>query len=211
MDQRALEIQSAEAVIASLRVVKRPKIFDGMARHKAYKLLSIHRAISDVSLPGDFAEFGVWKGACARYTTKFIFGERKLHLFDSFEGLPTDWVGKFKKGHFNLGGNIPKFNPNKTVVYKGWFSDTVPAFAKSLKAPLSFIHMDADLYSSTMDVLIPLNDKIAKGTIVLFDEYLFKGLDDEHRALIDWSKRCDRRFDYLWRTKGPQVAIKIVE
>jgi predicted O-methyltransferase YrrM len=134
-----------------------------------------------------------------------------LHLFDSFEGLPEDWVGHWKKGHFDLKGKVPKFDPKRTRVYKGWFSDTVPRFARTLERPVAFIHMDADLYQSTMDVLEPMNEKIAPGTIILFDEYIMKGQDDEHRALWDWADKYGRKFEYLWRTKHLQVAVKVTE
>jgi hypothetical protein len=196
-------------VIKSLKVIKTPKIFGGISRHRARRLAAVQRSISMVALPGDCAEFGVYRGECAYLLQAFMFGGRKLHLFDSFEGLPEDWTGKWTKGHFDVKGDIPQFDPKVTEVYKGWFKDTVPAFAASLKAPLSYIHMDGDLYSSAMDVLIPLNEKIVAGTIILFDEYVFKDSEDEHRALMDWSKTYNRTFEYLWRSRSVQVAVRM--
>ena len=58
-----------------------------------------------------------------------------------------------------------------------------------------------------------LNKQIAAGTVILFDEYFFeeggKETDDEHRALLDYCAKYDRKFEYLWRTRHIQVAVKI--
>jgi hypothetical protein len=208
-----MQRETAARVMEKIPVVHVDVLFLPKKKYPSYKLISLYTAIADITLPGDYAEFGVYKGRCARFLTNFVFltAPRTLHLFDSFEGLPEDWVGHWKKGHFDLKGKVPKFDPKRTRVYKGWFSDTVPPFARSLERPISFIHMDADLYQSTMDVLEPMNERIAPGTIILFDEYIMNDRDDEHRALWDWAEKYERRFEYLWRTKHVQVAIKVTE
>ena len=173
------------------------------------RFISIFLAIPEITVEGDYAEFGVYKGRCARFLTTFVPPGRTLHLFDSFEGLPEAWTGKWQKGHFDLGGKLPRLNPKKTAVYKGWFKDTIPEFEASLKKPLAFIHMDADLYSSTMDVFHALNNKIVAGTILLFDEYVMRKTDEEHRALVDWANTYNRKFEYLWRNDWIQVAVRV--
>src|SRR5215469_12251142 len=112
---------------------------------------SIYLAIGEVTLAGDYAEFGVYRGGSARLIHALMFGDRKLHLFDSFEGLPEDWTDSKKAGSFKLGPDeIPNFNSRRTVVHKGWFKDTVPEWAKATTGGLAFVHMDADLYSSSV-------------------------------------------------------------
>ncbi|MBS7704350.1 TylF/MycF/NovP-related O-methyltransferase [Chelatococcus asaccharovorans] len=180
-------------------------------RFTSFKLISAYAAMPFVSLKGDFAEFGVFKGRCARFITQFVPKGRRFHLFDSFEGLPEAWAGAWAKGHFDLKGNVPKLDPEVCRVYKGWFKDTVPIFAQAHENPLSFIHMDADLYSSTIDVLYPINTLIVPGTIILFDEYVMNKEEDEHRALMDWAKEYDRSFEYLFKTRWVQVAIRITK
>ena len=171
---------------------------------------SIYLAIGEVTLAGDYAEFGVYRGGSARFIHTLMFGDRKLHLFDSFEGLPEDWTDAKKAGTFKLASDeIPNFNPRRTVVHKGWFKNTVPAWAKTMDRPLAFVHMDADLYSSTVDVLFNIDKLVTKGTVILFDEYVFGAEDHEHRALTDWAQKYHRQFEYLWRTTGPQVCIRI--
>jgi hypothetical protein len=207
--------QSIDAASSGKQVLKKltrfsvPALFDAAAKERSWRLMSLYGAIGEITLPGDFAEFGVYKGYCAQVLTAFITGNRLLHLFDSFEGLPEDWTQNRKAGHFDLGGKVPQFNPKRTRVHKGWFRDTVPPFAAQLAQPLAFLHLDADLYSSTVEALFPLNEHIVPGTILLFDEYVYMESEDEHRALLDWAARFDRGFDYLWRTPWVQVAVRV--
>ncbi len=111
--------------------------------------------------------------------------------------------------------DIPVFDSNRATLINGWFSETLPIWAAIQDRSLSFIHIDCDLYESTKDVLFNLNSLIVPGTLILFDEYLirYKGayVTDEHRALLDFSASFDRSFEYLWRTKWAQVAIRIVK
>jgi len=171
---------------------------------------SIRGALKEVRLPGDFAQFGVFRGRTARMILELMSPDRKLHLFDSFEGLPEDWTHNKKAGAFHLNSDeIPIFDDERVAIHKGWFKDAVPEWASQAIAPLAFIHLDADLYSSTIDVLFNIDTLIVKDTVVLFDEYAGRKQDHEHRALLDWSQKFDRSFDYLWRSSGPQVCIRI--
>jgi hypothetical protein len=171
---------------------------------------SLRGAIAEVSLEGDYAQFGVYRGRTARMILDLMSPGRKLHLFDSFEGLPEDWTRKQKMGAFRLDNEeIPNFDPDRVIMHKGWFKDTIPGWAGQSTLPLAFIHLDADLYSSTVDVLFNIDSLILKGTIILFDEYAGRKQDDEHRALLAWAEKFNRSYQYLWRSSGPQVCIRI--
>jgi hypothetical protein len=61
--------------------------------------------------------------------------------------------------------------PRTVVLHKGWFSDTIPAWHVQHTGPIAFIHIDCDLYSSTVDILTGLADRLQAGTVILFDEY----------------------------------------
>ena len=202
-----------------LNITKRhlPSLFSEKDKYKAYKNISIHQVLADISFRGDWFQFGVYKGQTARILESFILSDQKLHLFDSFEGLPEAWSDTtFDKGHFKLNqANIPRFNPARTVIHKGWFSDTLPDFVASYTNPIPFIHFDADLYSSTMTVLEAMDHLIVPGTVLLFDEFFLpspKGVSDEEcRALTDWSDKKGRLYQILWRTEWAQCAVKILK
>ena len=55
---------------------------------------------------------------------------------------------------------------------KGWFKDTTknPPFEK-----LSFLRLDGDMYSSTIQVLDSLYHKVSSGGYVIVDDYALEG------------------------------------
>ena len=203
--------ENGKQVMARLPVRYLDALYDKELDHYSNRFISLYYALQEITLPGDYAEFGVFRGHCARFLENLMIGPRKLHLFDAFKGLPEAWTEGMPKGKFNLQGKVPKFNKKKSVVYKGWFKNTVAPFAEQLQQPLAFIHMDADLYSSTMDVFKNLDSKIVPGTIIVFDEYVYRGEEEEHQALLHWAESYNREFEYLWRTKWVQVCIRVTK
>jgi Methyltransferase domain len=129
-------------------------------------------------------EFGVASGSSINYISKFT--KDKVYGFDSFEGLPEKWRDGFDKGAFSRNGNLPNVN-NNVVLIKGWFNETLLPFIKSQNKKVSFIHIDADLYSSTKYILDTLKDYIDIDCVVVFDELLnYPGYDGENGELRAW-------------------------
>jgi len=112
-------------------------------------------------------EFGVFSGNTINYISKFT--NDKVYGFDSFEGLPEKWRDGFDKGAFTRDGNLPQVNRNVELI-KGVFNETLLNFIDKHNKKVSFIHMDADLYSSTKYVLDVLKDYIDTDCIIVFDE-----------------------------------------
>jgi|GEM_PF-923966 len=118
---------------------------------------------------GLFLEFGVASGRTISHMGRNT-PQTHFYGFDSFEGLPEAWRSGFDKGAFAQ-GSLPIVPPNVTLI-KGWFDDTLPAFLRDRpQTPLSLLHVDCDLYSSTKTILANLKDRIVPGTLIVFDEY----------------------------------------
>lgn len=85
-----MERETAEQIMSRLPVAHVDALFVPAKKYASYQLISIYSAIAHITLPGDYAEFGVYKGRTARFLSNFVFrsAPRTLHLFDSFEGLP---------------------------------------------------------------------------------------------------------------------------
>ena len=131
-------------------------------------------ALSKVSIDGLYAEFGVHNGDSINHMAAVVQPKNvTFYGFDSFEGLKEDWRGTwYRAGHFDRGGTLPDVLPNVTLV-KGWFDDTVPPFLEAHpKKPFAFLHLDADTFETTASLLSMLKDRIVKGTVIVFDEYL---------------------------------------
>ncbi|WP_181701986.1 class I SAM-dependent methyltransferase [Chthonobacter albigriseus] len=148
---------------------------------------------------GLFAEFGVYSGATINLIADRAPAGTVVDGFDSFEGLPEDWFGKYTKGFFNTKGSVPKVRPNVRL-HVGWFNTTVPAYAKSEQGrKCSFLHIDCDLYSSTKAVFDALDDHIGPGTVIVFDEYFnYDGWKEhEFKAFHEFIARRGLRYRYL--------------
>lgn len=148
--------------------------------------------------PGLIAEFGVHRGR-GLTTIARHWPDEIVHGFDSFEGLPEAWTGSREEaGAFDIGGKPPELDVTNTEFHVGWFEETVPAFARTTSEPFRFVHLDADLYSSTRTVFDGLGDRFVPGTIIVFDEYFgYHGWrQHEHRAFTEFlQSRPDLDFD----------------
>jgi hypothetical protein len=146
-------------------------------------------------------EFGVFKGKSINYISSFT--KDKVYGFDSFEGLPENWVSGLPQGTFNLHGKLPKVNPN-VVLIKGWFDKTLTPFIQEhilpKKKKISFLHLDADLYSSTRYVLDQLKYHLDDDCIVVFDELVnYKNYLNEKGELRAFDELLnENNVEYSW-------------
>ena len=140
--------------------------------------------------PIDYLEFGVFKGRLfaggLRPTTA---RNRKFYGFDTFEGLPG--IVAYERqllppaGHFSTQGLTPNIEDNRVRWVKGMFQDTLEGFAAAYQ-PRSrrILHLDADLYSSTLYTLAVMSRFLTPGTVLIFDE--FDSVSGEFKAFCDY-------------------------
>jgi len=181
-----------------------------MARSYPDKFALLKAAIGQVEVSGLYCEFGVYSGRTINFIASLTPCE--VHGFDSFEGLPEDWRGGHEKGTFAL-RSLPEVRSNVRL-YKGWFHDTIPGFKNDHAAPIAFLHLDADLYSSTRMVLGMLGDRIVPGTVIQFDEFFnYPGwYEGEYKAFSEFCVLRDAEMRYLGFTRcDEQVALKVVK
>lgn len=170
-----------------------------------YKLFQ--KSIAAAKLDGLFCEFGVADGASINFIADLV-PSKAVHGFDSFEGLPETWRSDFGKGSFAT-GNLPAVRKN-VILHKGWFDRSVPEFHAQVSDPIAFVHMDADLYSSTATVLEGMADRIVPGTVIQFDEFFnYPGWrNGEFKAYNEFVERHNLKFSYVGYSEQ-QVAVII--
>lgn len=168
-------------------------------------------ALNSATNSGLYVEFGVSWGKSINFISKNLKPGQKIIGFDSFMGLKEDFYGTSHiKNSFSTNGNLPKVSGNVELVV-GWFSETVPKFLLQHSDSFAFIHMDADTYMSTIEVLELIKDRISKGTIILFDEYIGvpNWINNEYKAWTEFVNNY--KLKYMYIAFSPQaVAIKIV-
>lgn len=144
-----------------------------------------------VALEGDFAEAGVYRGGTAYLIAQNLArgadGGRLLRLFDTFEGMPgsadTD-PSDLARGDFgdtSLEGVRELLRGFDFVSFhKGRIPDT---FAGLDEGRYAFVHIDVDLYDSTLDCLSYFYRRTVRGGVILFDDYGYpKFVASERRA-----------------------------
>ena len=166
--------------------------------------------------PLDYLEFGVYQGdSIGKWLTINHAPTSRFFGFDTFEGLPEDWWNyklTMKKGMFDVGGETPRLDDKRVHFVKGLFQDSLPAFLASFTSNSRLLlHLDADLYSSTLYVLTKMDHLIRPGTLLLFDE--FNGVNHEFRALMDYLISYRREIKPL-AVAGPfynHVAVEVTK
>ncbi len=131
-----------------------------------------------LKIEGDLAEVGVFRGGTARVICE-VKGDRPLHLFDTFEGLPEpgDLDRAFHKGQYACSLETVKNYlagfPN-VYFYKGYFPRTSgPVEGRRF----SFVHLDVDLYESTTQALQFFYPRLSAGGLIVSHDYVeFEGV-----------------------------------
>jgi hypothetical protein len=182
----------------------------GMAKNYPDKFALLEDAIDQTEIQGLYCEFGVYRGETLNFIASLVAGE--VHGFDSFQGLPEDWKQGHEKGTFALEA-LPQVRPNVRL-HKGWFEDTIPAFREQHPEQIAFLHLDADLYSSTRTVFELLGDAIVAGTVIAFDEFFnYPGwCEGEYKAFMEFCRERNVEVCYLgFVRRGEQITAKIAK
>ena len=167
-------------------------------------------------ITGDFIEAGVCRGGVAIFMRALqrMYGEfsRKVWLADSFQGLPVSTASQDINTGLDLTATrYPELAASQQQVLDnfrlydlldegvqclpGWFADTLP------KAPiekLALIRADGDLYSSTMEILVNLYDRLSPGGFIIIDDYF---------AL----KVCQQAVDEFRDARGIVAPIQLID
>jgi O-methyltransferase len=181
--------------------------FDYSKRYLLYSYLT-QNIIHDT--PVDYLEFGVSQGISFKWWVENIKNnESRFFGFDTFTGLPEDW-GSFKKGDMDNNNEIPAIQDARCNFYQGLFQQSLPLFLKKYSSDRrKIIHMDADLYTSTLFVLTSISHLVNKGDIIIFDE--FNVPMHEFKAFSEWISAYYIKYEVIGAVNNYyQIAIKIL-
>lgn len=194
---------------------KEKKLISIYEKYKDYTMIPLKIYLKNLRLIEKYAnvsgcvvECGVWRGGMAAGMSELLGGDRTYYLFDSFEGLPQakeidgkaaiEWQNdKDSPGYRdNCKAEISyaeeAMRKSRTKNYhliKGWFEETLPNFA--LTEQIAFLRLDADWYESTTQCLNSLYPKVAKGGLIIIDDYY--AWDGCSRAVHDYLSRNSRK------------------
>lgn len=137
--------------------------------------------LKERNIHGNMAEVGVYKGDFAKLFNRY-FPERKLYLFDTFEGFDAEKNVVFDEGDLTLFKDtsvelvLSKMaTPENCIVRKGFFPET----AKDIDDEFCLVSLDADLYEPILDGLNYFYPRLVKGGYIFihdFGSYHYKGV-----------------------------------
>lgn len=173
-----------------------------LARYEIMKLIK--------DIPGAVVEMGVCSGngllsliQCHSVLQPTYNNYREFVGFDTFEGFPSvhakdstvsihSQVGDFANNSYenimnvlDIHGKYFYVKPNVTLV-KGDVCQTIGPFLEENKHMLvSLLYLDLDIYSPTKEALEKILPRMAKGSIIAFDEINFKRFPGETIAALE--------------------------
>jgi hypothetical protein len=200
--------ESAQYVLQHMRAVPN---FD--TDYDLHKWITTTQLDSELLSRGTVLEFGVATGRTLNQFAHWL-PTKPIHGFDGFVGLPEDWTSRMRKGFFAR-STLPRVRKN-CQLWVGWFNETLPTFKQKIQLtrPIALLHVDCDLYSSTVTILNKLKDNIVPGTVIVFDEYInYPGWQlDEFRAWQEHCKMYGIKYEYIGRVSRHQkVAIRVIK
>ena len=172
------------------------------------EMYNIYSLLKEVlTVEGDIAEVGVYKGGSARMICA-VKGNKPLHLFDTFEGMPevNQAYDQYRKGDFGdtsldaVKQYLDLSGAENVNYYKGIF----PESAKGQEARLglfAFVNLDVDLYQSTLQGLEFFYPRMRKGAILVSHDYNALSCPGVKQAFAEFFNDKPEKIIEVWDTQ----------
>ena len=162
------------------------------------------------TVEGSIAECGTYKGGSAYLMASTVKNSPKIHLFDTFEGMPdiitqhdTHRKGDLKDTSFE--GVSALMQPFKNInIHQGLFSDSFKLIDPNEK--FKFVHCDADIYQSVQDTNEFFYSRLVKGGMMVYDDYGWASTKGAQKAVLDFFK--DKKEYPIYLPTRQAVIIK---
>jgi O-methyltransferase len=215
------------------RFLARCEPYTMTSRERMYAVYQAARYTVEADVPGDIVECGVWRGGSSMMAALALMsaggGDRRLWLYDTFEGMPEpgqrdvdpngrsahgEWERNRRNDHNDwcyspldeVRANILSvgITADAFELVQGRVEDTIPARAPER---IALLRLDTDWYESTRHELVHLFPRLSPGGTLLIDDY---GHWEGVRAAVDEYRREQginlllNRTDYAGR-----MAVKL--
>lgn len=202
----------------------------------AFYYLFDHQHIYKKSDLNTVYEFGTYKACSLEKICYYIednlsiFNNKKPYVFslDWFGGLPQEHNGcelfeKFYHGSYKLNEPDPvqyvydKVKYNKLNVICKKFEDLQTSDCTSIMGPAILVHLDADLYISTLCALnwLFMNNLIKTNSLLAYDEFvstnnpLAGGESRAHHEIMEkYNVECEEVWHYIYNDKDNNQPIR---
>lgn len=187
--------------------------------------------IAELCMPHmDVYEFGVYGGNTLSTIIESYYHHykpiRKVFAFDTFTGLPytEDSFHEWTKGNFDARKLLHKSTPKEVVeelqhhfqqynielqFIVGLFKDTLveSEIRSQDMREASLIHIDCDLYQSTLEVLDMCfyYNIVTENTIIKYDDWVCKGLNEGTFGESKAHNEISDKYEVQWERLGDTI------
>jgi len=131
--------------------------------------------VDEADVEGDVCEFGTWQGGTLCFLAKVLQGRRQLHSFDHFLGF-SDAVVARTGIRSNYQGSLQEIQEllalEDLTPYVTFHVGDICETVKVAKVDLvAYCLIDCDEYAPTKAALDWLHPRLARGGVIVFDEY----------------------------------------
>lgn len=179
-----------------------------------YKFVHLWHLVQRVireNIPGEFVELGCYQGDSARLIALAMKPEgtciplRKMHVFDSFEGMPElsegdagtmPWLtkGVLQAREQEVIDRFESAGVLAPTIHKGWFKDTIG----QLPEQIAFAHLDGDFYDSILVSLEGVYPRLSPGAVCVIDDVNLPIIPGARRAAEDFFQGKPEAVLPLW-------------
>ncbi len=216
--KKLIDMGISESKIITL--VLEPDFIDIFVNQRINWIKDFAQFCYERNVGGNVAECGVYLGECAKFINRFFY-DRKLYLFDTFEGFDAADV-EYEKNLNNQAYN------NSQYAQKGIFTDTdmkmlmckmkypdnidirkgyFPQTASNVEDKFCFVNLDMDLYLPMLSALRFFGDKMVDGGCILLHDYFHPELPGVKMAVEAYEKEINGSLHKLTIGDGCSLAL----
>jgi len=175
------------------RIFEEARHYTMTGKEAMFALYEAVRYVCSRGIAGDFVECGIWRGGSAlvaALTMREIGDERRLHLYDTFEGMtrPTDKDVDYEGGRAD--DYMARYSDDgrwcyadeaevQTLFQSRGFGDLVrivkgdvaDTLRTDLPESISILRLDTNWYESTKQELEVLYPLVSPGGVLIVDDY----------------------------------------
>ncbi len=178
-------------------------------------LEKIAMILEDKAVSGAVAELGVYRGDFAKVINT-VFPDRKLYLFDTFEGFPEEDMNYETENHLllNTVGKLSNTSveyvmsrmphPERCVIRKGYFPETAAGLEEERYA---FVNIDVDLYKPILAGLEYFWPRMAENGYIFVHDYFSFSYAGTKKAIEEFSERYHAGFTPI----GDTLSVAFVK
>ncbi len=211
MGQRVILTGTLSGLNRQRRVDLAPYSHD-YVRYAMWELIT--QEMEERNIQGAIAELGVYQGASAQLLNE-LFPDRKLYLFDTFEGfddrdLEVESAEKYSSGKMEFADTSVEAvmarmpHPEQCVVRKGYF----PGTSEGLDETFALVSIDTDLYLPIYEGLKYFYPRVSSGGYIFIHDYNHKKFEGSKAAVRQFSEEMKVPFLPIPDTAGSAVIMK---